>query len=219
MYTLSPPDISAKFGTLWCEGALYYNHPSSLRFELSIPSGVGKIAMFLSAHERAMRVLRFAFADASDLHLAVQIWHDAISPGFIELRNVSRSLQKCELPGPVREGMHTWLKLNETDYWQTIMVMPLPLEHLNRAIWAAVAHDLGIRPRIEACIYLLSMELGILAHPYDDRGMDIIGPNKDRLKRIYEAHRDMLLTHNIEEMDAAFGSEGAQAAGSTTEVA
>jgi len=39
-----------------------------------------------------------------------------------------------------------------------------------------------------------------LAHPYDDRGMDIIGNNKQRLQELYRKYNKYLLKCNVDEM-------------------
>ena len=59
---------------------------------------------------------------------------------------------------------------------------------------------------LEADIYLLSPEIGILAHPYDDRGMDLIGPNTTRLKEIFDTYYSWLLSYDLDAMNQSYGS-------------
>ena len=40
--------------------------------------------------------------------------------------------------------------------------------------------------------------------PYDDRGMDVVGPNFQLLLALYQKHHSYLLQYDIEAMDATF---------------
>jgi hypothetical protein len=53
-------------------------------------------------------------------------------------------------------------------------------------------------------VYIFDLDNGILAHPYDDRGMDVIGPNKVILKNLYETQKKFLLDHDIKQMNDYF---------------
>ena len=112
------------------------------------------------------------------------------------------------LPLPLREAIETSQASYDDEQWRCIMVMPLQESDMSRALWAALGHDYpSIEPRLElsAYVYILSQDLGILAHPYDDRGMDIIGRNKARLTEIYARHRSWLLSYDLDAMDKSFG--------------
>jgi len=53
-------------------------------------------------------------------------------------------------------------------------------------------------------LMLFNIELGIMINPYDDRGMDVFGPNRDLLKMLYDKHSDWLLDYDRERMDAEY---------------
>lgn len=46
-----------------------------------------------------------------------------------------------------------------------------------------------------------------MALPYDDRGMDVVGPNKALLSVLYNKHYQYLLEHDRAEIDATFGEK------------
>ena len=52
------------------------------------------------------------------------------------------------------------IKINDTNY-QAIL-------------WAICSQDLGIKPSANIDDYFIDFEKCIIAHPYDDRGMDIV---------------------------------------------
>lgn len=53
-------------------------------------------------------------------------------------------------------------------------------------------------------IYLTNIEDGVLIHPYDDRGMDIIGPNTRVLESLFETYSDCFLDFDREAMNDTF---------------
>lgn len=204
---LTPEMIANKFGPKWCERALFYTYPHALRFELS--TGGHRIDKFLFAHKRALAVVQEAFSDVDDLHLAVQIFmNESESPGVVSLLQCFRGLRDCGLPLPHRDAIETSQAPYDDAVWYSVMVMPLRQNDLARALWPPMGHDHMIEPRLSAKVYILSPELGILVHPFDDRGMDIIGPNRAKLTEIYDRHRSWLLSYDLEAMDKSFGKLG-----------
>ena len=63
-----------------------------------------------------------------------------------------------------------------------------------------LATEIGITPQIGCDPYFIDFNNKVLANPYDDRGMDIIGSNKKLLQKLYTEHNDYLLGCNVEEM-------------------
>jgi hypothetical protein len=207
----TPKMISNEFGSAWCNPALFYSYARALRFELAL--GEHPIDRFLSAHQRALAVTERAFQDADDLHLSVKIYLKAETPGVAPLLRTFRGLQECGLPLPHRESIEVSQAAWDHERWQCIMSIPIRRCHVSRVIWAAVGHDIGIEPRLPAAVYIVSPSVGILAHPYDDRGMDVIGPNTTRLKDLFETHRTWLLDHDLATMQRCFGGPDAASRG------
>lgn len=75
---------------------------------------------------------------------------------------------------------------------------------VHRLLWGALAADLGIEPRLVGNLYVASPERGIVVHPYDDRGMDIAGPNRVRLEELYLRFNPYLLGYDRDRMRAWF---------------
>jgi Domain of unknown function (DUF3885) len=196
--------IANEFGSAWCGPGPFYAYSKALRFELAV--GETRLERFLSAHDRSLTVLRNVFRGAQDLHLATEIYIYSEKPSVPSLLRAFRALRDCDLPQPVRGAIATSAVTDEDDMWQCIMVSPLRHAELPRALWAAVGHDLGIEPRLSARVYIMSRDTGVLAHPYDDRGMDLIGPNTTKLKEIYDRYRSWLLDYDLDVMDKAFGA-------------
>jgi len=59
-------------------------------------------------------------------------------------------------------------------------------------------------PLYEAHPILFNVDLGIMMHPYDVRGMDVFGPNIDLLKMLYNKRNTWLLDYDRERMDELY---------------
>lgn len=78
----------------------------------------------------------------------------------------------------------------------------------DKLIWCSAATDLPVRPRIRHTnIYIVAEEARIIAHVYDDRGMDIVSSERTALREIYKQFEDWLLPHDIEKMTTTFGAD------------
>ena len=81
----------------------------------------------------------------------------------------------------------------------------VPTNKLQNLIWCAITTDLGsLRPKPHCRVYLLSLRKSLVVHPYDDRGMDVIGENKSALLELYKQHGELLLNHDIDAMRQTF---------------
>ncbi|VVE59294.1 hypothetical protein PAN31117_05239 [Pandoraea anapnoica] len=75
-------------------------------------------------------------------------------------------------------------------------------------LWCALSTQFGyIRPQPYCQVYLFNLEKRIMALPYDDRGMDVVGPNHALLAAIFRKHYRYLLEHDISTMRQTFRDE------------
>lgn len=89
--------------------------------------------------------------------------------------------------------------------WWLQRAFEAPPTLLPSLLWCAFAKDFGnIRPRTACSVYLFNLKAEILVFPYDDRGMDIVGPNHKMLSNIYFKHKAMLLDDDKEAMAETF---------------
>ncbi len=75
-------------------------------------------------------------------------------------------------------------------------------------IWAAVANEMAVTPRLTplAHSYIMDLERGMVLHVYDDRGMDLAATRPELLRPCYEQLNGWLLDHDRARMDAIFAS-------------
>ena len=80
-----------------------------------------------------------------------------------------------------------------------------PISHLDTLLWGALAKDLApIQPQFNCILYLFTLPQGVMVFHYDDRGIDVVGPNETLLRQLYCQHQEYLLDYDRPEMDRMF---------------
>jgi hypothetical protein len=204
------------------ERPLFYSFGGGLRFGLSA-SGTA-IQQFLLAMERASEICRNVF-DGDEVTVCLRFWSRgrrfAHRKMLLELHDASISIPRerhiwlDEVPhddddddddGVSGDGR---LERRERQSWVCI-AFKAPTSLLPNLLWCALSSDLQIRPRPRCLIYLFNLEKRLAAFPYDDRGMDVVGPNHSALKQLYGRHGKYLLEHDRQRMDATFRTKDPQ---------
>lgn len=184
--------------------ALFYNFPGGLRFELS--EGSSPLDQALSALRKASIVCDDVFSGEERILVHLEAWAPTSRFG---LRAMLRELKVAGVPVPkVRE---VWFDVEEQDEDDDedlrllCCAFEIPTTKLQNLIWCAITSDLGsLRPKPRCRVYLLNLSNSLVVHPYDDRGMDVIGQNKSALSELYKRHSDLLLRYDIEAMRQTF---------------
>ncbi len=184
--------------------ALFYQYEGALRFELS---GEGsRFDQFLQALRRSEELVEDIFSETDDLHVCIS--------GFFEnsifaTRPVLSALAKCEIKIP--ETRDIWgepynVDLGEEDgsWYRASLCFSVDKQEIRKFLWGALSADLDIKPALMAKVYLYSPAKKVLVHPYDDRGMDVIGSNPDLMKDLYRRYNDWLLEYDRKAMDAIY---------------
>lgn len=198
--------LRAGFGPGGPQWPLFYSHPPALRFELS--QGGSPIRQFRAAMDRALTILAGVFPAGG--HVTAVFRHHGHSGDslFEPARGQLHALRRLGIAVPrAREIWLDPLAEPEEDALPFVptLAFEASAERLEELLWGALAVDLGIHPRHAASLYLFDPASGLLAHPYDDRGLDLAGP-KDALLPLYHRHRDWLLDYDRAAMDAVFGN-------------
>ena len=71
-------------------------------------------------------------------------------------------------------------------------------------IWHAIAYEMPIHPSAPVITFLLDPVASVMLHIYDDRGLDVIALDADKLRGIYDSFADWLLDYDLERMRKLF---------------
>jgi hypothetical protein len=185
--------IESTFGEKALDHALFYNHQAGLRFELS--EGNSYIEMFISAYKKAEKILESAFEGSEKIVICLAYYgEDTILENLSSLKG----LEDCQI---TMNDPESWEKYDsENESKRIYIAFTSSKAEIKNVLWGVLATELGITPQIGCTAYFIDFNNKIIASPYDDRGMDIIGSNKQWLQFLYTKHRRYLLEHDINEM-------------------
>ena len=199
--------IEETFGPLLFKRPLFYSYPNGLRFELS--EGKTSIEQFLVALQKATTVLDDVFAESDEVVLCLAT---RVQQSMFSCREMLSGLREAGISIP--EDRTFWSQSVEPDDWAddlepeylVALAFTLPRPLVRNALWCALALDLGIRPRLTCSVYLLNLGTGVAVFPYDDRGMDIVGPNTSVLRNLFFQHQELLLPYDLAAMQTTYGA-------------
>ncbi len=195
--------IEAAIGPEAFSRPTFYSNPGGLRFELS-ESGAA-VEQFLTALRKSSEVCREIFDSEQTFTVCLSVY---LYRSNYSYRDTLRSLARAGIEVPRDKSM--WLVMEDDtaeDEPLRVLYVAFTVARalLDCILWCALGTDLGIRPcpRLRA-VYLLSLKQQVLVHPYDDRGMDVVGSNHELLARLYARFGSYLLDYDRKIMEATF---------------
>lgn len=192
--------IEARLGAKAFLRPTFYCNPGGLRFELS--KGGSAVEQFLTAHRKAHAICSEVFKTTQSFTvcLSTYLYKPALS-----FRDDLRRLKRAGIRIPRTKEM--WVSRSAEDeaaLLHTAFVADRTL--LDNFLWCALAVDLNIEPCPNlSAIRLINMEQAVLVHPYDDRGMDVVGSDRELLAQLYSKFKVDLLDYDRATMNATFG--------------
>ena len=190
--------LSEKFPSLTLGGGLFYRWPIGLRFGLGLEA----------FRERAIKLYEFVFGPEDNCVIVSQDSPLDLSP---EARK--RYFQVFSLPGAfdsnIRLGLPSWDVTTEQSGEQetfSLQWAQLPARSFRYgSVLEGIANaDHTRTPSVSGCVYFLNPAAEIIAHMYDDRGMDIIAARRDALIPIYQTFKHWILEFDRERIAKDF---------------
>ncbi len=187
--------------------ALFYNFPGGLRFELS--EGGSPLDQILRALRKASSICSEVFEHTDTILVHLRAY---LPDSQFELRRTLRELTRAGIPIP--RDREIWLDESVGDpsedgdvekYFWINAAFEVPKSKVPNVLWCAVVKDFGsFGPNPGCWIYLAHPSEEIVVHPYDDRGMDVVGKNKVVLGQLFRSHHKWLLDYDVETMNRTF---------------
>jgi hypothetical protein len=200
-------EIERHFGPAVFQRPLFYSYPGGLRFGLSNPGNT--LDQFLSALRKATTICKDIFASGPIVvclrtHSSTCHFEHRRKLGCLKSASVSIPAQRdiwCEPIDP-----EEWLYETTPEYW-VYLAFEIPVSLLETLLWCALAKDFRvIQPNPGCDVYLFNLNKKVLAFPYDDRGMDVVGTNRELLSVLYEKHQRYLLDYDHRAISDTFSS-------------
>ena len=178
-----------------------------LRFELG-GEALDAIPRFMQAHRRASTIADAVLAGTC---VALVAWSgfppnpigmsDDVDDGFAALHATGFHAPQI---AAWKENLYPDPE-EEADSWE-VRAYALGTDTLLRdtLLWHAIAADMPIYPKAPLRTFLLDPAAAVLLHAYDDRGMDVIAGDVERLRGFHTAFADWLLDEDRARMAALF---------------
>ena len=178
---------------------LFYVYPWGLRFELGVYDLDDTGEYVRSAMERGRRIWDAVFAAGDDVLVIFDTTPDTALKQ--ELKNCQlqriRARRTCPIPG---KGMADEVQDFFYRHLYRAAAKDIPFD----AILKRVVEEqpiVGGLYRYTSSVYFYNRTKKLLFHPYDDRGADLIGADRESLRPYYRELNELLLNWNREDMD------------------
>lgn len=190
--------------------ALFYDFPGGLRFALSEDGSA--LDQVLTALRKATFICEDIFRGEEKMLVHLRAFAPRSRFG---LRQMLRELHVAGIVIPTDREI--WLEsddqpeeaVQDADKCRWVCcAFEVPTAKLPNLLWCAITTDFGssLRPNPHCQVYLLNANKGIVVHPYDDRGMDVISARTPTLAGLYARYNDLLLDYDMERMRQTFAS-------------
>ena len=190
---------------------IFYECPVSLRFETGDP----ELDIFLTEKHLNPKYLRSAFWRTSFLYEKVApfdtlLWilyrTPDVDTDVDEL--IDRFCHLAHLPSPAEVYQQEVTTAAEEPMTRILLFWdmedtPPKIQPLLEAVMRSDFKGLGFR-ELSSAIFFFDTKRHLLFHPYDDRGLDVVGKTPDDIRFLYEDCHNWLLDYDMERMKAIF---------------
>lgn len=178
---------------------LYHTYPWGLRFELGVYELDDTAEYVQSAKDRGRRIWDAVFDQQDEVLVIFDTTPDTA---------LKQELKTCQLQRVRAQGICPIPGKDTADEEPTFFY-----RHLYRAAAKDVPFDAILKRIVEeqtvtgglmrywSQVYFYNRTKKLLFHPYDDRGADLIGPDRESLRPWYRELNDLLLDWNRGDMD------------------
>jgi hypothetical protein len=190
--------MESKYKGIILKQSLFYDCKYALRFDLHDNDGIayfnpkGEDAYFMEGLNRAKELFHGIFHDCSELYFIYR--SDKIRFSDKIFSNIS-ALNKNEMSIFHENGIY------EENFKTALAVIKSDIHRINyENILKSINNTdfLSRRPRTEGEVYFIHIKNKIIFNMYDDRGLDIIGTNKETIEPFYIKYNKWLLDYDRE---------------------
>lgn len=185
---------------------LFYSYPGGLRFGLS--EGRSVTEQLRVALRKSKVICKDIFVDDDPVAACLRIYSD--NNRFRHRRSLL-ALNYAGIHIPTQRWLwleerdkDDWCDESGPDYW-LYLAFEASARSIEALLSCSLAKDLGLGSGLYCDVYLFNLKKGIVALPYDDRGMDVVGPNTVALRNLYSVHQKYLLNYDRAIMEKTFG--------------
>ena len=180
---------------------LYHTYPWGLRFELGVYELDDTAEYVQSAKDRGRRIWDAVFDQEDEVLVIFDTTPDTALKQALKTCQMQRVRAKriCRIPG---EDTAEEIEAETLCFYRNLYraaAKDIPFDAILQRI--VEENTLVGGHRYGSAVYFYNRTKKLLFHPYDDRGADLIGPDRESLRPYYRELNDLLLDWNREDMD------------------
>lgn len=176
---------------------LFYTYPWGLRFELGDPLLNEREDYIRSATDRGERIWQEVFAPTDEVLVIFDVTPEKELKQELKHCQTQRLRTKCMPARPDDDEEYEERFFHRYLYAASAREIPFDL-----IISKIVDGEMFAETKVySSAVYFYNRTKKLLFHPYDDRGADLIGPDRESLRPYYRSLNDLLLNWNREDMD------------------
>lgn len=176
---------------------LFYTYPWGLRFELGDPLRNEREDYIRSATERGERIWQEAFTPTDEVLVIFDTTPEKELKRELKHCQAQRVRTKCMPAFPDDDEAYEERFFHRYLYAASAREIPFDLI-LSKIVEGEMLAETKV---YSSAVYFYNRTKKLLFHPYDDRGADLIGPDRETLRPYYEGLNDLLLNWNREDID------------------
>lgn len=196
------------FGNIVLSPPVFYNFPVGLRFEMGDEKLEDENEYIECAKSRALSIFNELFGENEKLYLVVDSYEKYRD--FYDEEPVDNISIIKELVSKI-DNEYCYEKLvqryddNENQYPYSRYVIEASKSSIDvdKLILKIVESELKRNSALSNSVFFISQSSGMLYFLYDDRGLDVVGNDRQKLKDIYTKFSDWILdscTENVEKI-------------------
>jgi hypothetical protein len=187
---------------------LFYSWTVGVRFDLQSEVSTSDQAYFTEVLRRATAVFEAVFQPTDEVLIVVQkprheryFRRQRFRANDLLLRLLNASKQEAQF-----QRLANRTRFANTQQLIRFTVQRAANQIPHQQILQAISHqDFPSRtPQLHDDVFFLNLRSKLILHMYDDRGLDVIGPNTDTLRPLYNSHHHLLLDYDRQQMAATF---------------
>lgn len=176
---------------------LFYTYPWGLRFELGDPLLEEREDYIRSATHRGERIWQAVFAPTDEVLVIFDTTPEKELKQELKYCQTQRIRTKCMPAFPDDEEEY-----EERFFYRYLYAAPAREIPFDLILSKIVEGEMFAETKVySSAVYFYNRTKKLLFHPYDDRGADLLGPDRETLRPWYEGLNELLLNWNREDID------------------
>lgn len=195
---------AANFGNIELGSPVFYNFPIGIRFEIGDPTinfRHQKNKYIKQAVFRATTVFNELFDMDDMVYVVVNSFEDRLN----DLSDHDISAARPLIKNISDEYIYNLISDDgEVSYKRYVFQVKVKSVETAELLERIIRSEIGGPYTLSSCVYIFNGRTGVLYYLYDDRGLDVVANETQKLLKIYRKYNDWILDYDREKIEKTF---------------